>query len=371
MSHRSDEEESMFTRRGLLAGSAAALLSGTIDSRAQETAKISRVKVIDVHAHWYPPEWVALLEREGDANGAKIGRNQRGNVTIQIPGLTVSFQPQYIDIGSRLAAMDKAGVAMHALSLTQPMAFWAPPAFGLKLCQTYNDACAALHQMHPDRFVGLAMLPMQDQALAVAEFDRIAGLPGIRGIYMATHINGRNLDDKEFWPVYARCEERGLPILLHPVNPVGADRMRSYHLRNFIGNPTDTAIAAASLIFSGALDAFPKLDVVLPHAGGVVPILIGRWDHGATVRPEVKDLKNPPSRYLRRFHYDTVAHSGPVLMNLARQVGVDRIVTGTDFPADMSVVDPVATVEGLTELSAGERDLILRGNAARLLKLEG
>ena len=360
----------MFTRRGLLAGSAAALLSGTIDSRAQETAKISRVKVIDVHAHWYPPEWVALLEREGDANGAKMGRNQRGNVTIQIPGLTVSFQPQYIDIGSRLAAMDKAGVAIHALSLTQPMAFWAPPAFGLKLCQTYNDACAALHQKHPDRFVGLAMLPMQEQALAVQEFDRVAGLPGIRGIYMATHINGRNLDDKEFWPVYARCEERGLPILLHPVNPVGADRMRSYHLRNFIGNPTDTAIAAASLIFSGALDAFPKLDVVLPHAGGVVPILIGRWDHGATVRPEVKDLKNPPSRYLRRFHYDTVAHSGPVLMNLARQVGVDRIVTGTDFPADMSVVDPVATVEGLTELSAAERDLILRGNAARLLKLD-
>ena len=247
----------MFTRRGLLAGSAAALLS-TIDSRAQDATKATRVKVIDVHAHWYPPEWVALLEREGDANGAKMGRNQRGNVSIQIPGLTVSFQPQYIDIGSRLAAMDKAGVAVHALSLTQPMAFWAPPAFGLKLCQTYNDACAALHEKHPDRFVGLAMLPMQEQALAVQEFDRVAGLPGIRGIYMATHINGRDLDDKEFWPVYARCEERGLPILLHQVNPVGADRMRSYHLRNFIGNPTDTAIAAASLIFSARSTPSPS-----------------------------------------------------------------------------------------------------------------
>ena len=358
----------MITRRGFLAGSTAAVLGGVLPAAGQETAP--RVRVIDVHAHWYPPEWVALIEREGDANGAKIGRNARGNVTASIPNLSVSFQPQYIDIATRLQAMDRTGVAMHALSLTQPMAFWAPPAFGLKLCQTFNDACVAVHQKYPDRFVGLAMLPMQDTALALQELDRVPKLPAIRGIYMATHINGRNLDHKDFWPVYARCEERGFPILLHPVNPVGADRMGSFYLRNFIGNPTDTAIAAASLIFSGALDAFPRLDVVLPHAGGVVPILIGRWDHGATVRHEVKDLKNPPSHYLRRFHFDTVAHSVPILLNLVRQVGADRVVAGTDFPADMSVADPVRTVESLTELPTADRDLILRGNAARLLKLD-
>jgi aminocarboxymuconate-semialdehyde decarboxylase len=361
----------MVTRRGFLAGSAAALLWGTIDAAVQEAASAPRVRVIDVHAHWYPPEWVELMEREGDANGAKMGRNSRGYVTATVPGLSVSFAPQYIDIESRMRAMDKAGVAMHALSLTQPMVFWAPPAFSLKLCQTFNDACVAVHQQYPDRFVGLAMLPMQDPASAASEFDRVAKLPAIRGIYLGTHINGRNLSEKDYWPIYARCEAHGLPLLLHPVNPVGADRMGSYHLRNFIGNPTDTAIAAASLIFSGALDAFPRLDIVLRHAGGVVPILIGRWDHGATVRAEVKDLKHPPSRYLRRFHYDTVAHDVAILMNLVRQVGADRIVVGTDFPADMSDVDPVRTVESLTELPTRDRDLIFRGNAARLLKLEG
>jgi aminocarboxymuconate-semialdehyde decarboxylase len=360
----------MVTRREFLSASAAALLFGTNDAAAQDAPRAPRVRVIDVHAHWYPPEWVALMEREGDANGAKIGRNSRGYVTAAVPGLSVSFAPQYIDIHSRLQAMDKAGVAMHALSLTQPMVFWAPPAFGLKLCQTFNDACAAVQQKYPDRFVGLAMLPMQDPALAVSEFERVAKLPAIRGIYMGTHINGKNLNEKDFWPIYARCEERGFPLLLHPVNPVGADRMGSYHLRNFIGNPTDTAIAAASLIFSGALDAFPRLDIVLPHAGGVVPILIGRWDHGATVRAEVKDLKHPPSHYLRRFHYDTVAHNVAILMNLVRQVGADRLVAGTDFPADMSDVDPVRTVESLAELSTRERDMIFRGNAARLLRLE-
>jgi aminocarboxymuconate-semialdehyde decarboxylase len=359
----------MLTRRDILTGSAAALVAGSIDASAQDGAKQTRVRVIDVHAHWYPPEWLALMEKEGDANGAKMSRNARGLLVATIPGLSVTFQPQYTDIATRLAAMDKAGVAMHALSLTQPMAFWAPPAFGLRLCQTYNDACVALHHTHPDRFVGLAMLPMQDPALAVRELDRVATLRGIRGIYMATHINGKNLNQKEYWPVYARAQEVGLPILLHPVNPVGADRMRDYYLRNFVGNPTEAALAAASFVFSGAFDDFPTLDVVLPHAGGVFPQLIGRWDHGATVRPEVKDLKNPPSHYLRRFHYDTVAHSVPILMNLVRQVGADRVVCGTDFPADMSVADVVGTVEKL-ELSTADRDLILRGNAARLLKID-
>src|SRR5262249_22023563 len=105
------------------------------------------------------------------------------------------------------------------------------------------------------------------------------------------------------------------------------------------------------------------------HSGGTFPILIGRWDHGKEVRQEVKDLKEKPSHYLRRFHYDTVAHSKEILMNLIHQVGVDRIVTGTDYPADMGVGDPVRTVEALKEIPESDRDLILRGNAARLLKL--
>src|SRR5882757_4248770 len=170
----------MLTRRGFVAGSAAALLGGAGGASAQPTP---RVRVIDIHAHWYPPDWVALMERAGDANGARIGRNARGHVTAAIPNLSVTFQPHYVDIASRLQAMDKAGVAMHALSLTQPMVFWAAPAFGLDLCRTFNDACVAVHGKYPDRFVGLAMLPMQDTSLAVQEFDRVEKLAGIRGVY--------------------------------------------------------------------------------------------------------------------------------------------------------------------------------------------
>lgn len=324
---------------------------------------------IDTHAHWLPPEWVDLVQREGEANGAKIGKNDRGQVTFAVPGIRQNFQATYIELGLRLKMMDDARVDMHALSLSNPMVYWALPEFGLKLSRTFNDACAAAHLKYPHRFVGMAMLPMQAPAPAVQELDRAAKLPGIRGVYMATHVNGKNLDDKSFWPVYERCEALGLPVFLHPVNPVGAERMQGYHLRNFLGNPYETGIAASSLIFGGVMDAFPKLDVMLPHAGGTFPALVGRMDHGTTVRAECRHMTKPPSSYLRRFHYDTIAHSDRILMNLIRQVGADRVVMGSDCPADMSYTRPVDVVERLSELSTNERDAILGDNAARLLKL--
>lgn len=324
---------------------------------------------IDIHAHWYPREWVALLEKEGPGNGAKVARNSRGNVAIEVPGYNHSFQDQYIDIPTRLKMMDDARVDIHALSLTSPMIYWAPPEFGLKLAQVYNDGLAAAHLEYPERFLGLATIPMQAPALAVKEIDRASKLPGVRGIYMGTHVMGRNLDEEDFRPVYARCEQLALPIFLHPLNPVGADRMRKYHLRNLIGNPTDNAIAAASLIFGGVMDAFPKLDVVLPHSGGTMPGLIGRWDHGTTVRAELKHMTQPPSSYLRRFHYDTITHQDWILVNLIEQVGADRVVMGSDCPADMSYTRPVDVVERLKDVSSKDREAILGGNAARLLKL--
>lgn len=344
----------------------------TFEAESTSSLRVPRGgDVIDAHTHWYPTEWIDLLLKDGEANGAKLGRDEKGQTTVGIPGLGVTLQPRYTDIATRLATMDDAGVTMHAMSLTQPMVYWATPDFGLKLSQVYNDACAALHKAYPRRFIGFATVPMQAPELAVREIDRVAGMNGVPAIYMATHINGRNLEEKDFWPVFERCEHHGLPIFLHPLNTVGADRMRNYHMRNFLGNPFETAIAAASLMFSGLLDAFPKLDIVLAHAGGPFPTLLGRMTHGATVRKEVKvmNLKHPPSAYARRFHYDTIAHDTATLMNLTRQVGVDRIIGGTDFPADMALPDLIDTVAALTELSTEDRHMILRGNAVRLLKL--
>ena len=337
------------------------------------------MRIINTHAHWYPPEWVDLLEKEGNQNGAEVGRNARGEVTFlktgaQFRGVEekgkIAFRHNQIDIEQRLKNMDDTRVDIQVLSLTTPMVYWAPPAFGLKLSQAFNDACSAVHLKHPERFLGMAMVPMQAPDLAVQEIERASRLPGICGIYMATHINGKNLDEKEFFPVYAKCEELNWPIFLHPGNPIGGDRTKKHFMVNFLGNPYDTGIAAASLMFGGVMDAFPKLDVMLPHAGGTFPALIGRMDHGTTMRPEVKHMTKPPSEYLRRFHYDTIAHNSSFLMYMVREIGADRIVLGDDYPADMGYKRPVDVVDGLTDLTTSERNMILSSNAERLLRLE-
>jgi len=356
-------------RRTFLAAMAAGGLIAGCAAAPPRSLRGYAVPAIDAHTHWYPPEWMDLMAREGAANNARFERASDIESFITVTGVRQSVRIEHVDLELRLKAMDAMGVDIHALSLTSPMVYWAPPAFGLKLSQVYNDSLAAAHQQYPTRFLGLMTLPMQAPEFAVKEIERAAKLPGIKGVYIATAINGRNLDDKAFWPVYERCEAMNLPLLLHPINPVGAERMKSYYLRNFIGNPVDTGIAAASLIFGGVMDAFPKLDVVLPHAGGITPILIGRWDHGSSVRPETKHMTKAPSTYLRRFHYDTISHSPQIMANIVKQVGADRVVLGSDHPADMSLERPVDFVESIPELSRSERELILGGNAKRLLRI--
>jgi len=333
------------------------------------TASRSSVTVIDTHAHWFPDEWVKLIERDGPRNGAKTGRNDQGHTTFITEKMVQTFAPAFIDLDLRLRAMDETGVDMQALSLTSPMVYWAPPAFGLALSQAYNDAASQAHQQHPKRFVGTAMLPMQAPDLALKELERAAKLPGMRALYLATNVSGTELDDKSFWPVYAKCEELGWPVMLHPVETIGADRTKKYYLRNLLGNPYDSGVAAAHLIFGGVMDAFPRLEVMLPHAGGTYPALVGRLDHGTKVRPELKHMKQLPSAYLRRFTYDTIGHNDQLVMNLIRQVGADRVMLGSDYCFDMGYDRPVDVVERMTEMQAADRDLILGKTAAKLLRI--
>jgi len=323
---------------------------------------------IDTHAHWYPQEWLRLFEHDGKAEGAALEKNGT-KYTIRTQRIVNAFDEEFVDLGLRLEGMKKQRVDMHALSLTAPMVYWASPGLGLALAQSYNDAASAAHRKHPRRFVGLAMLPMQAPDLAVKELERAAKLPGMRGMYLATHVNETNLDDRRFWDVYAKAEELGWAIFLHPIDTIGRERTQKYYLKNLLGNPYDTGVAAASLIFGGVLDAFPKLEVNLPHAGGTFPWLIGRLDHGPKVRPELRHMERLPSEYLRRFTYDTIGHNDHINQALINLVGADRVVLGSDYCFDMGLNDPVGTVERLRDLEPAQREQILARTPAALLHL--
>jgi aminocarboxymuconate-semialdehyde decarboxylase len=247
--------------------------------------------------------------------------------------------------------------------------YWAPPAFALRLSQVANDASAALHAKYPRKFVGSIMLPLHDTKLALQELNRAAKLPGLRGINMATHVNGRNLHDKAFWPVYARCEELGLPLFLHNLYPFGVERLNDFFMINVLGNPYEDGVAAASLVYGGVLDAFPKLDVYLPHGGGTFPWLIGRFDYAIAMNSSLKHMKQPASAYLKRFYYDVIVFNPQIMRNLIDLVGVDRVVMGTDFPQAMAVKQPVQFIESVPGLSLREREMILSLNAQRMLKI--
>ncbi len=354
-----------------LAATGGAALTGCAGMAAQPGGR-RYAKVIDAHAHWYPREFVTLLENEGPSYGAMMGRSPKGFSMVQsVPGGTQSstMPPNMIEFDLILKEMDEREVDMYALSMTNPMVYWCPPAFGLKLSIAHNDACAAACVKYPQRFVGTIMLPMQDTKLAVQELERAAKLPGMRAVYLAEHINGKNLHEKQFWPVYERAEALGLPLFLHNLYPTGAERMHDYFMINVLGNPYEAGYAATSLVYGGVMDAFPTLEVYLPHAGGTFPWLIWRLDYGIGVCPAVKHMKQPASAYLRRFHYDIITHSNTIMRDLINMVGVDRIVMGTDFPQGMAVRKPVDFVESIPGLSRREREMILSDNPARLLKL--
>jgi aminocarboxymuconate-semialdehyde decarboxylase len=339
----------------------------------RQSASVRRYpRVIDAHMHWYPPTFVDLMIRKGPANGAVISENDEGPVVRSVPGATQAsaMRRTMTNVDDIIAAMDDRKVDTNVLSMTNPLVYWAEPGFGLELSAAANDDCVAMHEKHPERFLGAITLPLQDIELSLEELERMAKQPCMRAVWMPEHINGRNLHEKEFWPIYERAEALGLPLFMTNLYPTDPERMKDFFMINTLGNPQEAGYAAVSLMCGGVLDAFPKLEAYLPHAGGTFPWLIGRLQRAMTrPHPALKHMKRPAEEYLRRFHYDLITHSSQIMRFLIDLVGVDRIVTGTDFPQGMAVMQPVDFVESIPGLTHEERSKILCENPARLLKI--
>lgn len=326
--------------------------------------------VIDVHAHILDEDMLARLSKEAPGVRFELSDVDADGTTLRIGEIVQRPYPRGgWDLDRRLADMAAAGVDMQVISvLPQTFLYDLEPARTAAIAAAQNETISALVKRMPDKFLGLGTLPMQAPELAAAELDRAMRKLGLRGVMICSHVEGRNLDDPGLEPVWAKAEELGAFILVHPQKVAAAERLGAYYLRNLIGNPLETTIAAASLIFGGVMERHPGLKICLAHGGGFFPYQAGRWVHGWAVRPEPKaSLPVPPEVSIRRFYFDTILHSGPALEFLIGQAGASHVVLGSDYPFDMGQLDCVRFVRPLAAAD-GVHIAILTENPLRLLR---
>lgn len=301
----------------------------------------------DIHAHIVPEAFINDLAAEIPAATPKVESRDDGWY-FNYPSGRVSgpFPAGMFDVGARLADMDRDGVNVHALSVPPPQfQYRLEPAAAAAHARLYNDSLVDIARARPDRFVVLGTLPMQDVAASVAEVERLVSIPEVVGLEVATNVTGTNLGNDGFAELWSAIAEAGLAVVLHPSDVAGHDRMHDHYLHNFVGNPTDSTLAAGSLIFSGVLERNAALRIALLHGGGFLPYQIGRFDRGWKVRPEANSrIDRAPSEYLNRFWFDTLTHDRASLEFLLQRVGADRLALGSDYPFDMADPDPVGSV---------------------------
>jgi aminocarboxymuconate-semialdehyde decarboxylase len=274
------------------------------------------------------------------------------------------------DLSENLSDLDVAGLDMGVLQPTQTMFFyWADSSAASELSRMVNEDTAKQVRKSAGRFVGLATVPLQDVALAVRELTHGVKELGMRGVVTGSNVNGHGFDEEAFQPFFGKVEELGIPLFIHPNNPAGVERIGRYYLANFLGLPLETTLAAAQLVFGGVLDRFPGLKICLSHAGGVLPFLLGRLEHGQAVRPEARDhCRQPFSHYLKNFFVDTITFRPDTLRFIVGLMPAGHVFTGTDYPYDMADTDPVGSVRAAVK---GRRQLeaIFGKNLAAVLGL--
>jgi aminocarboxymuconate-semialdehyde decarboxylase len=333
----------------------------------------AKVPAIDTHTHFLPPSAVGPAERNELWHGIQFGHNALGRITSSVGDRTQEIPwPMPLETpAGRLKTMDSRRVDRHVLSIS-PTMYWHSlgHADASAFARVANDDLAAIISEAPDRYSGLGFLPLQDTEGSVKELERCVRDLGFKGAMVCTHVNGVDWDDPSLFPVLEAAAALGAVVYYHPGRGRADSWMKKYHLRNLIGNPLETTVTLASLIFGGVYDKLPDLKTCFSHAGGYGVLGVGRFDHGHEVRPEASAIAQLPSDYVRRIWVDTITHSERTLRYIVDTVGADRVVLGSDYPADMGEPRPVDFVESCESLSDAEKTAILGANAARLFGIE-
>lgn len=326
---------------------------------------------VDLHCHVHTPAADEIAKKSEHAAADPLARYGDPRTMERQKQLRAELDRKLTSIEQRLKDMDRMGIDVQAIS-TSPMQYYyrLEAGIGRETSRLINERLAEVAASHPERFVALATLPMQEPELAIAELERCMKL-GFRGVELGTNVGGVELADSRFEPVFAKLEELGAVVFLHPSGFTEPRRLTQHFLTNVIGNPLDTTVALAHIVFGGVLERHPGLKIVAAHGGGYMGHYPARMDHAYKVRPECHDhIKRPPSYYMKKIYYDTMVFSETQLQHLVNLWGAGHVVIGTDYPYDMGYYKPVDFVNGAKALTRAEKDAIIGGNAAKLLKLK-
>jgi predicted TIM-barrel fold metal-dependent hydrolase len=318
-----------------------------------------RVKTIDIHSHCHFREAGALLGAEGAA--------------IQAPPVN-GAEEAFIEIDKRLKAMDAQAVDMEVLSIN-PNWYNRDRDLAGQVVKLQNEKLAELCASKPDRFAAFASLTLQAPDLAVQELETAVKKQGLKGAAIGGNVNGEAFADPKFHPVWAKAEELGVPLFIHPqgIRELNKQLAGNGWLTNAVAYPVETTIALSHMIFEGTFDRFPRLKVIAAHGGGFLPSYADRSDHACLVNPggcnpNVK-LAKQPTEYLKQIYFDSLVFTPEALRHLVAQVGIGQIVLGSDYPFPWQL-QPVDHIFASASLGDDDRADILGRTAAKLLDLE-
>jgi len=294
-----------------------------------------------------------------------------GNPNLHYPGDYNVAVRGHRDLAYREEVLDEHGVAMQLLTLTTPGTHVESPATAARLASLVNDEFREAIEIRGDRFTALATLPLNDPPASLREFERATNELGLRGAMLFSNINGVALSDARYWPIYEAANDREAVLYIHPAHPVNVDMMQEYWLMPLVGFLFDTTLAAASLVFSGVAERYPRIRWALCHLGGAIPYLAERLDRGFHAFKDCRaHIDRPPSTYLKRFYYDTVNFNQGALKLAIDFAGADHILAGSDYPHQIGSIPSMLDAIGKLPVTDQQRAGIYGLNAARLLGLQ-